>query len=65
MRIFTSGEKLPGWFKLVFKVGGPQMKWWRVSPRQCVERVLFLAKEKFPVWCENDGKEGVVMLMMM
>ena len=59
---FTSGEKLPGWFKLVFKVEGPPMKWRSVSPGKCVERVFFWATEKLPVGCEDDLEEGVVIV---
>jgi len=45
---FTSGEKLPVWFKVVFRVAGLVMKWWSVSPQECGERVVFLATERYP-----------------
>jgi hypothetical protein len=57
---FTSGEKLPTWFRVTFKVVGPLMKWWSVSPKECGQRVVFLATERFPAR-GGEGKGDVAM----
>ncbi|KAE9373573.1 hypothetical protein N431DRAFT_337228 [Stipitochalara longipes BDJ] len=57
---FTSGEKLPVWFKMVFKVAGPLMKWWSVRPQECGERVVFLATGRFPTR-SGEGKGEIAI----
>ena len=56
---FTTGEKLPRWFKIAFKVGGPVMQWWSMSPSECGERVAFMVTGGFPARGGKDGKDGV------
>jgi hypothetical protein len=58
---FTTGKKLPRWFKIAFKVGGPVMKWWSVSPSECGQRVVFLATRRFPTRGGKDSIDGAAM----
>jgi hypothetical protein len=53
-----------GWFKVAFKTAGPLMKWWSVSPRECGERVVFLAMARFPARGTGlEGKGDVAMVI--
>jgi hypothetical protein len=60
---FGKDEKLPGWFKAAVKVAGPLLKLWSVSPRECGERVVFLASARFPARNTKSGNGNLEVAM--
>lgn len=56
-------DRLPTWFKLAWRwVAAPVVRrWWSVPPRECGERILFLATARFPArgaGAPTKGDEG-------